>query len=434
MDKFLIEGGKPLEGTVTIRGAKNASLPAMAAALLTDQPVVLRNVPRVRDIVTLRSLLDELGADSSVKHEEHGNRFEIEARELPNPVAPYELVKQMRASVLVLGPLLARFGHARVSLPGGCAIGARPINLHLKGLEKLGATITMDHGYVEARSDRLQGATFYFDTISVTGTENLMMAAALAEGETVLANAAREPEVADLASLLNRMGARIEGAGTSTIRIHGVARLHGAEHTIIPDRVEAGTFLVAAAITGGRLALESVEPGHLTAVIAKLSEAGVEIKSLAAANRGPWGRLEVSSPARLLAADVVTQEYPGFPTDMQAQYMALATQAYGSSVITETIFENRYLHALELARMGAEITVDGRRAVVRGRTRLSGAKVQASDLRASASLVLAGLAAEGETLVDRVYHIDRGYERIDERLAQVGARIRRISESGPLEP
>ena len=430
MDKFLIEGGRPLEGTVTIRGAKNASLPAMAAALLTEQPVVLRNVPRVRDIVTLRSLLDELGADSSVKHEEHGNRVEIEARELLNPVAPYELVKQMRASVLVLGPLVARFGHARVSLPGGCAIGARPINLHLKGLEKLGATIQMDHGYVDARADRLQGATFYFDTASVTGTENLMMAAALAEGETVLENAACEPEVADLASLLNKMGARVEGAGSSKVRIHGVTRLHGADHTIIPDRVEAGTFLVAAAITGGRLVLENVEVDHLTAVIAKLSEVGVEIKNPAAtANRPIARRLEVSTPGRLGAADVVTQVYPGFPTDMQAQYMALATQAQGSSVITETIFENRYLHALELARLGAEITVDGRRAVVRGKTKLSGANVQASDLRASASLVLAGLAAEGETLVDRVYHIDRGYERIDERLAQVGARIRRISES-----
>ena len=434
MDKFLIEGGRPLEGTVTIRGAKNASLPAMAAALLTDHPVVLRNVPRVRDIVTLRSLLDELGADSSVKHEEHGNRVEIEARELANPVAPYELVKQMRASVLVLGPLVARFGHARVSLPGGCAIGARPINLHLKGLEKLGATITMDHGYVEARADRLKGSTFYFDTISVTGTENLMMAAALAEGETVLENTACEPEVADLARLLNKMGAHIEGGGSSTIRIQGVTRLHGAEHTIIPDRVEAGTFLVAAAITGGRLVLENVQPDHLKAVIAKLSEAGIEIKSQATtAHASPWHRMEVRSPARLRAADVVTREYPGFPTDMQAQYMALATQAQGSSAITETIFENRYLHALELARMGADITVDGRRAVVRGKTKLSGASVQASDLRASASLVLAGLAAEGETLVDRVYHIDRGYERIDERLAQVGARIRRISDSDAQE-
>jgi UDP-N-acetylglucosamine 1-carboxyvinyltransferase len=431
MDKFLIQGGKPLEGRVTIRGAKNAALPAMTAALLTDQRVVLRNVPRVRDIVTLRSLLDELGADSSVKHEEHGNRLEIQARKLFNPVAPYELVKQMRASVLVLGPLVARFGQARVSLPGGCAIGARPINLHLKGLEKLGATITMDHGYVEARADRLKGATFYFDTISVTGTENLMMAATLAEGETVLENAACEPEIGDLAALLTKMGAQVEGAGTAKIGVRGVAKLHGADHTIVPDRVEAGTFMVAAAITGGHLDLERTNAGHLTAVIAKLREAGVDVETgVRTPGSSAPDRLRVSCSSPLRAADVVTQEYPGFPTDMQAQYMALVTQAEGSSVITETIFENRFLHALELVRMGADITVDGRRAVVRGKTRLSGAQVQASDLRASASLVLAGLAAKGETLVDRVYHIDRGYERIEERLTSVGAKIRRISESG----
>src|SRR5579863_729783 len=431
MDKFIIEGGRPLEGTVTIRGAKNAALPAMAAALLTDQRVILRNIPRVRDIVTLRSLLDELGADSSVKHEEHGNRVEIQTRKLFNPVAPYELVKQMRASVLVLGPLVARFGHARVSLPGGCAIGARPINLHLKGLEKLGAMITMDHGYVEARADRLKGTTFDFDTISVTGTENLMMAASLAEGETVLENAAREPEVGDLAALLNKMGAQVEGAGTAKVTVRGVAKLRGADHTIVPDRIEAGTFMVAAAITGGHLVLERVNASHLTAVIAKLREVGVRVEGDSAEGDSlASGTLTVTRPEALRAADVVTQEYPGFATDMQAQYMALVTQAEGSSAITETIFENRFLHALELLRMGADITVDGRRAVVRGRTKLSGAQVQASDLRASASLVLAGLAAEGETLVDRVYHIDRGYERIDERLTSVGAKIRRISESG----
>ncbi len=427
MDKFLIEGGRPLEGHVTIRGAKNAALPAMAAALLTDQRVVLRNVPRVRDIVTLRSLLDELGVDSAIEHEEQGNRVEIQARKLLSPVAPYELVKQMRASVLVLGPLVARFGHARVSLPGGCAIGARPINLHLKGLEKLGASIAMDHGYVDARADGLRGTTFYFDTVSVTGTENLIMAAALAEGETILENAAREPEVGDLAGLLNAMGAHIEGAGTGKIHIHGVAKLHGAEHVIIPDRVEAGTFLVAAAITGGHLILENTDPNHLTAVIAKLTEVGVKVDGTQADQRNRR-RLEARCAEPLRAADVVTQEYPGFPTDMQAQYMALMTQAEGSSVMTETVFENRFLHALELVRMGADITMDGRRAVVRGKTRLSGASVQASDLRASASLVLAALAAEGETLVDRVYHIDRGYERIEERLTQVGARISRISE------
>ena len=427
MDKFLIEGGRPLEGRVSIRGAKNAALPAMAAALLTDQRVVLRNVPRVRDIITLRSLLDELGVDSSIEHEENANRVEIQARKLLSPVAPYELVKQMRASVLVLGPLVARFGHARVSLPGGCAIGARPINLHLKGLEKLGAAITMEHGYVDARADGLKGNAFYFDTVSVTGTENLMMAAVLAQGETVLENAACEPEVGDLASLLNAMGAHIEGAGTAKIRIRGVAKLHGAEHTIVPDRIEAGTFLVAGAITGGHLVLENTDPSHLAAVIAKLTEVGVKVDRNTDQREGQ--QLEVKGSEPLHAADIVTQEYPGFPTDMQAQYMALMTQANGSSVITETIFENRFLHALELVRMGADITVDGRRAVVRGKTKLSGASVQASDLRASASLVLAGLAAEGETFIDRVYHIDRGYEHIEERLTQVGARIRRISES-----
>jgi UDP-N-acetylglucosamine 1-carboxyvinyltransferase len=403
----------------------------MAAALLTDQRVVLRNVPRVRDIGTMRSLLDELGVDSAVEHEEHGNRVEIQARKLENSLAPYELVKQMRASVLVLGPLVARFGQASVSLPGGCAIGARPINLHLKGLEALGAQVDMDHGYVNARTDRMKGAAFYFDTISVTGTENLMMAATLAEGETLLENCAREPEVEDLADLLNKMGASIEGAGTGKIRIRGVARLRGADHTIIPDRIEAGTFLTAAAITGGHLILEDVHPGHLTAVVAKLAEVGVKIAKIAseAGASGPWHRMEVHSSTKLNAVDVSTQEYPGFATDMQAQYMALMTQAEGSSVITETIFENRFLHAQELLRLGADITVDGRRAVVKGKTRLSGAMVQASDLRASASLVLAGLAAEGETMIDRVYHIDRGYERIEEKLSRVGARIKRVSEA-----
>jgi UDP-N-acetylglucosamine 1-carboxyvinyltransferase len=431
MDKFLIEGGRPLEGRVIISGAKNAALPAMAAALLTDQRLVLRNVPRVRDIGTMRSLLDELGVDSSVEHEEHGNRVEVQARQLLNPVAPYELVKQMRASVLVLGPLVARFGHARVSLPGGCAIGARPINLHIKGLEKLGASIRVEHGYLDAKADGLKGTQFSFDAISVTGTENMMMAAALAEGETVLQNAAREPEVADLAELLNKMGASIEGAGTGTLRIRGVAKLRGADHTIVPDRIEAGTFLVAAAITGGHLTLERAEPGHLTAIMAKLSEVGVSVeKHTSQSGQNRWRRMEVRVPGPLRASDVTTQEYPGFPTDMQAQYMALMTQAEGSSVITETIFENRFLHAPELARLGADISVDGRKAVVRGKTPLSGAKVQASDLRASASLVLAGLAAQGETLIDRVYHIDRGYERIEEKLTQLNARIRRVSESG----
>ena len=429
MDQFRIEGGHRLEGRVTIGGAKNAALPAMAAALLTDKRIELHNIPRVRDILTMRSLLDELGVDSSLKHEREGNCLVIQARKPPDPVAAYELVKQMRASVLVLGPLLARLGHARVSLPGGCAIGARPINLHLKGLEKLGATVNIQHGYVEARVDRLRGDLIQFDTITVTGTENLMMAATLAEGTTVLENAAVEPEVQDLAALLIAMGAKIDGLGSPTIRIQGVTRLAGAKHTIIPDRIEAGTFMVAAAITGGHLVLDRTEPRHLTAVIAKLAEVGVQIARVKSRGQEPgFEALEVRGTPPFRAADMVTQEYPGFPTDMQAQYMALATQGSGSSVITETIFENRYLHALELARMGADITVDGRRAVVRGPTPLSGANVQASDLRASASLVLAGLAADGESVVDRVYHIDRGYERIEEKLNRVGAKISRVSQ------
>lgn len=422
MEKFIVQGGVPLEGRVVTSGAKNAALPAMAAALLTEQRIVLHNIPRVRDISTMRSLLDEMGADSSITHEDHGNRVEIEARQLLNPLAPYELVKQMRASVLVLGPLVARFGRGRVSLPGGCAIGARPINLHLKGLEALGAAVKIEHGYVEARAERLAGTTFCFDTRSVTGTENLMMAASLADGVTILENAAREPEIPDLADLLNKMGASVEGAGTDTIRIRGVERLHGAEHRVIPDRIETGTFLLAAAITGGHLVIEGVEPRHLAATLAKLKEIGVNIKTTKSRS------LEVKSSDRLRSSDVNTQEYPGFPTDMQAQYMALMTQAQGTSVITENIFENRFLHAFELMRLGADITVEGRRAVVRGKTRLSGAKIQASDLRASASLVLAAMAAEGETLIDRVYHIDRGYERIEEKLVGVGARIRRVSE------
>jgi len=403
----------------------------MTAALLTDQRVILRNIPRVRDISTLRSLLEDLGADSSIVREDHGNRVEIEARGLSEPVAPYDFVKQMRASILVLGPLLARFGRARVSLPGGCAIGLRPVNLHIKGLNKLGASIAIDHGYIEARTDGLKGTDYYFDTISVTGTENLMMAATLASGTTVLENAAREPEIQDLAALLNKMGASIEGAGSDRIVIQGVSRLHGAEHRIIPDRIETGTFLVAAAITGGQLTLTNCgDPSQLAAVTARLSEVGVLVKRLPSSSVEGLeaNALEVQAGGSLRASDMTTQEYPGFPTDMQAQYMALMTQAEGSSVITETIFENRFLHALELVRMGADISVSGRRAVVKGRKPLSGTNVQASDLRASASLVLAGLAAQGETLIDRVYHIDRGYERIEEKLNKVGAKIRRISE------
>ena len=430
MDKLLIQGGRPLQGEVTISGAKNAALPAMAAALLTEEPVTLHNIPRVRDITTMRSLLDELGADSALTHHLNGASLEIRARRLDAPLAPYELVKQMRASILVLGPLVARLGQAQVSLPGGCAIGARPVNLHLRGLEKLGASIELDHGYIHARARRLRGTTFYFDTVSVTGTENLMMAATLAEGETVLENAAREPEVTDLATLLMEMGAKIEGVGSNRLRIEGVLSLHAAEHKILPDRIEAGTFLVAAAMTGGSLTVRGAKPNHFAALLSKLTEVGVQarpVPATPAASDVPLS-LEVRASGVLHAADVVTQEYPGFPTDMQAQYMALATQAEGASVITESIFENRFLHAQELVRMGADIRVEGRRAVVRGKTRLSGAKVLASDLRASASLVLAGLAAEGETLIDRVYHIDRGYERIEEKLARVGASIRRVSE------
>lgn len=423
MDQFVIQGGRSLEGRVTISGAKNAALPEIAASLLTDQGVTLHNIPRVRDITTMRGLLEELGVDSSITHDEIGNTVEIHARRLINPEAPYELVKQMRASILVLGPLVARFGNARVSLPGGCAIGARPVNLHLKGLEKLGATVTLDHGYIDARAERLRGDTFCFDTVSVTGTENLMMAATLAEGETIIENAACEPEVEDLARLLKKMGSKIEGEGTPRISIEGASSLRGAEHWIVPDRIEAATFLVAAAISRGRLTLDHVEPSHLGAIIAKLQELGVKIAASGA------NEIEVEGSETLHAADVTTKEYPGFPTDMQAQYMALATQAEGPSVITETIFESRYGHALELARMGADIAIEGRRAVVRGKTPLSGAPVQASDLRASASLVLAALAASGETTVDRVYHIDRGYERIEEKLSRVGARIKRVSQS-----
>lgn len=421
MDRFVIQGRKPLDGRITISGAKNAALPAMAATLLTREPLILQNVPRVRDLGTMRLLLDELGVDASVTHEEVGNTVELETRKLITPEAPYELVKQMRASVLVLGPLVARFGEARVSLPGGCAIGARPIDLHLKGLDKLGAAIALEHGYIHAKASRLHGATFNFDTISVTGTENLMMAASLAEGETVLENAAREPEVADLARLLNKMGAQIEGGGTSRLVIRGVEKLGGAVHTVIPDRIEAGTFLAAAGVTGGRIVIDHCEPLHLAAVISKLEQLGMTI------SRRGESELEAQAPRPLHAADAATQEYPGFPTDMQAQYMALATQAEGASAITETIFENRFLHALELSRLGADIRLDGRRAIVHGVTPLSGAPVQASDLRASACLVLAGLAAAGETVIDRVYHIDRGYERIEEKLAKVGARIRRVS-------
>jgi len=424
MDKFVIRGGNPLLGTVRISGAKNAALPAMAAALLTEEPVILENVPQVRDIETTRRLLSAMGAEVELGYGRARNRTSICCKNLSAPEASYELVKTMRASTLVLGPLVARCGRARVSLPGGCAIGARPIDLHIKGLERLGAKIDQQHGYVEASAERLKGAEIVFDKITVTGTEDLLMAAALADGETRMQNCAREPEVADLADLLNKMGAKIEGAGTPEIRIQGVSKLHGAKHRIIPYRIEAATFIIAGALTDGDLNISGCEPKHLGALLQKLQEVGVRTNSTSDSVR-------VEGSSVLKAADVITEEYPGFPTDVQAQYMALATQAEGTSIIAENIFENRFMHALEMVRMGANIKIEGRRAVVRGKSQLSGAAVLASDLRASASLVLAALVADGETIIDRVYHIDRGYENIEEKLRAVGAQIRRIGEFLP---
>jgi UDP-N-acetylglucosamine 1-carboxyvinyltransferase len=424
MDKFVIRGGNPLLGTVRISGAKNAALPAMAAALLTEEPVALENIPQVRDIETTRKLLTAMGAEVELGYGRAHHRTTICCRNLVSPEASYELVKTMRASTLVLGPLVARCGKARVSLPGGCAIGARPIDLHIKGLERLGANINQEHGYVEASAERLKGAEIVFDKITVTGTEDLLMAATLAEGETVLQNCAREPEVADLADLLNKMGAKIEGAGTPTIRVKGVEKLHGAKHRIIPDRIEAATFIIAAALTDGDLNVSGCDPAHLDALIQKLNEVGIK-------TRHAQDSVRVEGNGALKAADIITEEYPGFPTDMQAQYMALATQADGTSIITENIFENRFMHAQEMVRMGANIKIEGSRAVVRGKSQLSGAAVLASDLRASASLVIAALVADGETIIDRVYHIDRGYEHIEEKLRGVGAQIRRIGEILP---
>ncbi|MFZ0199316.1 MAG: UDP-N-acetylglucosamine 1-carboxyvinyltransferase [Candidatus Sulfotelmatobacter sp.] len=424
MDKLVIRGGEPLLGTVHISGAKNAALPCMAAALLTDEPVILENIPQVRDIQTTRNLLAAMGADVELGYGRAHHRTTLHCKNLTTPEASYELVKTMRSSTLVLGPLVARCGRARVSLPGGCAIGSRPIDMHIKGLEQLGAKIVQDHGYVEASANRLRGTEIVFDKITVTGTEDLLMAATLAEGETVLQNCAREPEVADLAALLNKMGARIEGAGTPTIRVKGVSRLKGAKHRIISDRIEAGTFLIAGAMTGGDLNIAGCDPAHLGAVLGKLKEVGVKTKS-----NGDSVRVMGDNP--FTASDISTEEFPGFPTDMQAQFMALATQAEGASVITENIFENRFMHAQELVRMGANIKIEGRRAVVRGKTPLSAAAVLASDLRASASLVLAALVADGETIIDRVYHIDRGYEHIEEKLRAVGAQIKRIGEMFP---
>jgi UDP-N-acetylglucosamine 1-carboxyvinyltransferase len=422
MDKFRIRGGKPLHGTVEIAGAKNSALPLMVAALLTPEPVTLHKIPKVRDIVTMAKLLTFMSAKVSTAGFP-ASTYTIESETLNDAVAPYELVKTMRASILTLGPAIARAGVAHVSLPGGCAIGARPVDLHLAALEKMGAEITTEHGYIQAKvpkGGRLKGAHIVFEKITVTGTENVLMAATLANGVTTLENCAREPEVTDLIHLLRKMGADIQGDETSKLKIHGVDKLRGATHSIIPDRVEAGTFLIAGAITNGNLTIANCTPAHLGALIAKLEAAGVPVELLNATT------MRVCGAKKLVAADVTTEEYPGFATDMQAQYMALATQAEGTSAITETIFENRFLHASEMMRMGAHISIDGRRAVVRGPAQLSGTTVQASDLRASAGLVLAGLVASGETIIDRVYHIDRGYECIVEKFCSVGADIERI--------
>jgi UDP-N-acetylglucosamine 1-carboxyvinyltransferase len=424
MDKFLIKGGKPLHGTVTISGAKNSALPVMAASLLTAEKVTLHNIPKVRDLITMSKLLAFMSAKVSVT-EIPSSDYVIEAVTLNDAIAPYELVKTMRASILTLGPAIARAGVAHVSLPGGCSIGARPVDLHLTALEKMGAQITMADGYIQAKAPgngKLKGAHIVFEKITVTGTENILMAAALAEGETILENAAREPEITDLVIMLRKMGAQISGDDTSTLRIQGVEKLHGCEHSVIPDRIEAGTFLVAGAITDGDLTIENCAPEHLGAVISKMQQVGARIETI-----GPTS-LRVRRGAKLVGADMTTEEYPGFATDMQAQYMALVTQAEGASVVTETIFENRFLHASEMVRMGANISIDARRAVVRGPAKLSGTTVQASDLRASAGLVLAALVASGQTTIDRVYHIDRGYERIVEKLKAVGATIERVQE------
>ncbi len=416
MDKIRVTGGKPLVGRVEISGAKNAALPAMAASLLTSDTLQLENVPYVRDILTTRNLLQEMGVEAEVHQD---GTATLKAADVHSQEAPYELVKTMRASVLVLGPLMGRFKKARVSLPGGCAIGARPVNLHLMGLERMGAQCDVVHGYIEASTEGLRGAYILMETVTVTGTENLMMAATLAEGETVLDNAACEPEVSNLADLLRSMGAQIEGDGTRTIRVRGVRKLRGCRHRIIPDRIEAGTFAIASAITRGDVEIANCEPRQLTSVLTQLNQTGAEVvigaKSFRVRGRDP-----------IISKNVTTYPYPAFPTDMQAQYMALMTQGDGSAVITETIFENRFLHAQEMIRMGADITVEGRQALIKGGRPLTGARVLASDLRASASLILAALVAQGETWIDRVYHLDRGYYRIEEKLAQLGADIERV--------
>lgn len=416
MDKLLIEGGFRLSGEVAISGAKNAALPILCAALLTAEPVTFTNVPQLKDIGTLLDLLGQMGVKVSID----GGTATLEAAGLNNPVAPYEMVKTMRASILVLGPLVARCGEARVSLPGGCAIGARPVDQHIKGLQAMGAEVTVEHGYVHARVPRLKGARLFTDMVTVTGTENLMMAACLADGETVIENAAREPEIVDLANCLVAMGARISGAGTDVIRIQGVERLHGATHRIMPDRIETGTYLCAAAVTGGDVRLTGTSAAYLDAVVDKLMDAGCEVETERDAIR-------LKAPRRLQAVNLRTSPYPAFPTDMQAQFMALNCVADGVAMIRETIFENRFMHAVELQRLGADIRIDGNTAVVKGVERLQGAAVMATDLRASASLVIAGLIADGETTIERIYHLDRGYERLEEKLAALGARVLRLN-------
>jgi UDP-N-acetylglucosamine 1-carboxyvinyltransferase len=418
MDKLVITGGQVINGEIRIAGAKNAALPILAATILVDGKVTLANVPHLRDITTTMELLGRMGVDLTVGE---GMRIEADARRITSFSAPYELVKTMRASILVLGPLLARFGRADVSLPGGCAIGARPVNLHIEGLRAMGAEVSVDGGYIRARARRLRGARLVMELVTVTGTENLMMAAALAEGESVIENAAREPEVTDLANFLNRMGARIEGAGSDTIHVQGVDRLEGTDYSVMPDRIETGTYLVGAAITRGRVLARGTRPDLLDAVLMKLREAGAEIAT------GPdWISLDMKG-RRPRAVDVHTAPHPAFPTDMQAQFCALNSVAEGVGTVTETVFENRFMHVLELQRMGADIRLEGNVAICRGVERLVAAPVMATDLRASASLVLAGLVAEGETLVDRIYHIDRGYDNIEEKLSGLGARIRRVS-------
>ena len=422
MDKLLIEGGVPLAGEATISGAKNAALPLLCAALLSREPLTLMNVPDLNDVDTMLGLLAQMGVGVA----REGDAVTLDASRLDNPVAPYEQVKTMRAAILVLGPLVARAGQAKVSLPGGCAIGARQVDQHIKGLAAMGAEVGVEHGYVIARaprqkdgSVRLSGARLFTDMVTVTGTENLMMAACLAEGETVIENAAREPEVVDLADCLVKMGARISGAGSDVIRIRGVARMHGATHRIMPDRIETGTYLCAAAATGGSIRLSGAPTGGLDAVLDKLIEAGCELTA-------GEGTIALKAPKKLVAVSLRTSPYPAFPTDMQAQFMAMNALAEGTAVIRETIFENRFMHAVELIRLGADIKIDGNTAVVRGVERLDGATVMATDLRASASLVIAGLVAQGETLIERIYHLDRGYERLEQKLGALGARVRRL--------